>query len=223
MSTLVAPSILAADFSRLGEAISMINTSDADWVHCDVMDGAFVPNISFGFPVLEAVRDASSKPLDVHLMIERPERFVKEFKAAGAYMLTVHYEACQHLHRVIEAIKNEEMQAGIALNPHTPVSEIEEILPYADMILVMSVNPGYGGQKFIPSSFRKVQKVRAMAQELGVNPMIQVDGGVDPSNAQELVAAGANVLVAGSSVFKASDPHEAIRQLKDAEANNVQV
>ncbi len=214
MSHLVAPSILSADFSNLASEIEMINESEADWLHLDIMDGVFVPNISFGFPVLEAVRELSTKPLDVHLMIIDPDRYLQQFSDAGASTLTVHYETCQHLHRTVTEIRRLGMQAGVTLNPHSPVILLKDILPYIDMVLLMTVNPGYGGQTFIPGSINKIGELRSMIDEGGYDVMIEVDGGVDLQNAPVLVHAGVDVLVAGSTVFSASDPVEVIRRLK---------
>lgn len=214
MSHLVAPSLLSADFSNLASEIEMINESEADWLHLDIMDGVFVPNISFGFPVLEAVRDLSTKPLDVHLMIIDPDRYLQHFRDAGASTLTVHYETCPHLHRTVTEIRRLGMQAGVTLNPHSPVMLLKDILPYIDMVLLMTVNPGYGGQTFIPGSINKIGELRSMIDEGGYDVMIEVDGGVDLQNAPVLVHAGVDVLVAGSTVFSASDPVEVIRRLK---------
>jgi ribulose-phosphate 3-epimerase len=214
MSQLVAPSLLAADFSNLASEIEMINESEADWLHLDIMDGVFVPNITFGFPVIEAVRELSTKPLDVHLMIIDPDRYLERFRDAGASNLTVHYETCQHLHRTVSEIRRLGMQAGVTLNPHSPVMLLKDILPYIDMVLLMTVNPGYGGQTFIPGSINKIGELRSMIDEGGYDVMIEVDGGVDLQNAPMLVHAGVDVLVAGNTVFSASDPVEVIRRLK---------
>ncbi len=214
MSHLIAPSLLAADFTNLGSEVEMINESLADWLHLDIMDGMFVPNISFGFPVVEAVRDICSKPLDVHLMIEKPERYLKRFRDAGASYLTVHYEACTHLHRTVSEIRSLGMKAGVSLNPHTPVMLLKDILPYVDMILIMTVNPGYGGQTFISGSLNKVGELRSMIDEEGYDVLIEVDGGVDTQNAPILVHTGVDVLVAGNTVFGAEDPVDTIRRLK---------
>lgn len=214
MTHLVSPSLLSADFGRLGEEIIKINSSAADWLHLDIMDGIFVPNISFGFPVIESARRISSKPLDVHLMIVEPERYLTRFRDAGAAVLTVHYEACRHLNRTVTEIRELGMKAGVSLNPHTPVSVLEYILPYIDLVLLMTVNPGYGGQKFIPNSYLKIRELRTMIDSGGYDVMIEVDGGVDTSNAAGLVEAGTDVLVAGSSVFGSADPVATIERLK---------
>jgi len=214
--TIVAPSLLAAEFTRLAEEIEMINRSDADWLHVDVMDGVFVPNISFGEPVMKPLKKICKKPFDVHLMIVDPDRYLQYFKDCGADILTVHYEACTHLHRTIGAIKELGMKAAVSLNPHTSVSLLKDVLPELDMVLIMSVNPGFGGQKFIEHTYSKVQKLREMANELNPNLIIEVDGGVNLENAPKLVAAGANALVAGNAVFKAKDPEAVIAGLKKA-------
>lgn len=207
--TIVAPSILSADFLRLGEAIQMVEESEAEWVHCDIMDGHFVPNISYGIPIVKAVRPATKKVVDCHLMIEHPELYVEAFAAAGADMITVHQEACVHLDRQVAQIHDLGCKAGVALNPATPVETLVDILHAVDMVLIMSVNPGFGGQKFIPRALDKVRRLRAQAPDL----LIQVDGGVNAETGAELVAAGADVLVAGSYVFRAKEPREAIRSL----------
>ena len=207
--TIVAPSILSADFLRLGEAIQMVEESEAEWVHCDIMDGHFVPNISYGIPIVKAVRPATKKVVDCHLMIEHPELYVEVFAAAGADMITVHQEACVHLDRQVAQIHDLGCKAGVALNPATPVETLVDILHAVDMVLIMSVNPGFGGQKFIPRALDKVRRLRALAPDL----LIQVDGGVNAETGAELVAAGADVLVAGSYVFGAEEPKEAIRSL----------
>lgn len=211
---LIAPSVLSADFGNLARDVEMINNSQADWFHVDVMDGVFVPNISFGFPVISALKKHAKKPLDVHLMIVHPERYIKEFKNAGAEILTVHYEACTHLHRTIQTIKQEGLKAGIAINPHTPVNLLEDILPEIDLVLVMSVNPGFGGQKFIKNTFEKVKKLRELIDIKSPGTLIGVDGGVTSENAPALVEAGADILVAGNFVFAASHPDQKIRELK---------
>lgn len=214
MNHLVSPSILSADFGSLEKDIKMLNDSVADWIHCDIMDGVFVPNISFGFPVVEFVKKVSAKPLDVHLMTVDPDRYINRWHEAGADMLTVHYEACVHLHRTVTEIQSLGMKAGVALNPHTPVSLLDNILPYVDMILIMTVNPGFGGQLFIVECYNKIAELRKMIDSKGIEVMIQVDGGVDLNNATELVNAGVNVLVAGHTIFSSAQPAETIRQLK---------
>ena len=212
--TMVSPSLLSADFGNLQRDIEMLNASECDWYHLDVMDGVFVPNISFGFPVMQAMAKHATKPLDVHLMIVQPEKFIKEVKALGARVMNVHYEACTYLHRVIQAIKAEGMLAGVTLNPHTPVSVLEEIAPDLDLVMLMSVNPGFGGQKFIPSMVEKTRKLRALLDRTGSKALIEVDGGVNRETGKLLVEAGADVLVAGSAIFGASDPVEEVAALK---------
>lgn len=213
--TMVSPSLLSADFGNLQRDIEMLNASECDWFHLDVMDGVFVPNISFGFPVMEAMAKHAKKPLDVHLMIVHPEKFIKEVKALGARVMNVHYEACTHLHRVVQAIKAEGMMAGVTLNPHTPVSVLEEIASDLDLVMLMSVNPGFGGQKFIPSMVDKVRKLKELLVRTGSKALIEVDGGVNRETGRLLVDAGADVLVAGSAVFNATDPKEEIIALRN--------
>lgn len=213
----IAPSVLAADFANLQRDIEMMNDSQAEWFHIDIMDGVFVPNISFGMPVLEAINKHrnANKVLDVHLMIVDPDRYIKTFKELGADILTVHYEACTHLHRTIQAIKAEGMQAGVALNPHTPVSVLEDIVQDLDLVLIMSVNPGFGGQSFIENTYDKVRRLKAMIETKGAKTIIEIDGGVNDKNAKALVDAGAQALVAGNFVFKSTDPKATIAQLKE--------
>ena len=214
MQHLIAPSILAADFANLQRDIELVNTSEADWFHLDVMDGVFVPNISFGMPVIKAIAQHAKKPLDVHLMIVDPDRYIEEFKNLGADVLTVHYEACTHLHRTVQSIQSHGMKAGVALNPHTPVEGLKDIIEDVDLVCLMSVNPGFGGQKFIERTYDKVRALRRMIDDSTSRALIEIDGGVGPGNWEKLVDAGANVLVAGSSTFKASDPHAAVREMK---------
>ncbi len=215
MSHFVSPSILAADFANLASEVEMINDSLADWLHLDIMDGVFVPNISFGFPVMEAIRDLSAKPLDVHLMIINPDRYLERFRDAGAYNLTVHYETCLNLHRTVSEIRRLGMKAGVTLNPHSPVILLKDILPYIDMVLLMTVDPGYGSQTFIPGSINKIGELRSMIDEGGYDVLIEVDGGIDLQNAPMIVHAGADVLVAGSAIFSSSDPAGAIQRLRE--------
>jgi len=215
MKHLVAPSLLASDFTRLRETIELINSSEADWFHCDVMDGRFVPNITFGMFIIEQIKPLAEKPMDVHLMIEEPERYIADFRKAGADIITVHYEACTHLHRTIHQIKETGAKAGVSLNPHTPVSLLEDVLEDLDLVLIMSVNPGFGGQKFIYRTIPKIQQLRDMIVVRNTGTMIEVDGGIGLQNAEKVLQAGAQVLVAGSSIFKTEDPALAISRLKE--------
>jgi ribulose-phosphate 3-epimerase len=217
MSHLIAPSVLSADFGNLQRDIEMINNSDADWFHIDIMDGAFVPNISFGFPVLKAIQKHAKKPLDVHLMIEDPDRYVQLFKEAGADILTVHVEACRHLHRSIQNIKSVGMKAGVALNPHTSVLALEDIIADIDLVCVMSVNPGFGGQKFIENTYAKVIALKKLITQKNSAALIEIDGGVDLNNYHKLLVAGADVLVAGNTVFSNESPKDIITQLKQVQ------
>jgi len=211
---IIAPSVLSADFANLGSEIHMLNESDAKWIHIDIMDGMFVPNISFGFPVLEAINKISTKFLDVHLMIEKPERYLTQFKHAGANLITVHFEACTHIHRTIQEIKSLGCQVGVAINPGTPITVLNEIIQLVDLVLIMSVNPGFGGQTFIPNSVQKTKDVKALANKCGnMNLKIEIDGGVSITNAKDLIAAGANVLVAGNFVFNSKTPKLTISDL----------
>ncbi len=212
----IAPSLLAANFANLQADIEMINRSEADWLHLDVMDGVFVPNISFGFPVLKYVTKLSTKPLDVHLMVVNPGKFIHEVQALGAYMMNVHYEACTHLHRTIQQIKEAGMKAAVTLNPATPVSLLTEVIADLDMVLLMSVNPGFGGQNFIPNTLKKIKDLRRLICETGSHALIEVDGGVNLQTAKELVKAGADVLVAGSAIFGADHPEKMIQQLRNS-------
>jgi ribulose-phosphate 3-epimerase len=214
MRHLVAPSVLAADFTQLARDIEMVNRSEADWFHVDVMDGRFVPNISFGMMIIDAIKKLATKPLDVHLMIVEPEKYIEDMRKAGADIITVHAEACPHLHRTLQQIRATGAKAGVALNPHTPVSILEDILPEADLFCLMSVNPGFGGQKFIYQTLNKIKKLRAMLDEHNLHAHIEIDGGVGLQNAEIILQAGADVLVAGSSVFAAPDPTKAISDMK---------
>ena len=215
MSHLIAPSLLASDFANLQSECEMINNSQADWYHLDVMDGVFVPNISFGIPVIDFMNKHAKKPLDVHLMIVQPERYIIHFKNVGANILTVHIEASTHLHRTLQAIKQEGMQSGVALNPHTTVEQLEPTLEETDLVCLMSVNPGFGGQKFIDGTYKKVEKLRSMIDKAGLATKIEIDGGVTSANARKLIDSGADVLVAGSFVFKAENPTQTIADLKN--------
>lgn len=215
MKHLIAPSVLAADFANLQRDIEMINNSDSDWFHIDVMDGVFVPNISFGMPVITAIKKHAKKTLDVHLMIVNPDKFINTFKKIGADVLTVHYEACPHLHRTIQAIKTEDMLAGVALNPHTPITVLEDVIRDIDVVLLMSVNPGFGGQSFIENTYKKVIQLRDLIDKSGSNALIEIDGGVNADTGKQLLAAGADVLVAGSFVFKSENPTQTIKGLKE--------
>ena len=214
MSHLIAPSVLAADFANIQRDFEMINTSNADWFHIDVMDGVFVPNISFGMPVISAMKKHAKKPLDVHLMIVNPDQYISTFKNIGADILTVHYEACSHLHRTLQAIKAEGMKAGVALNPHTPIHLLEDIIHDIDLVCIMSVNPGFGGQSFIEHTYKKVKELKSLINKNETSTLIEIDGGVNINNAKALIDAGADVLVAGSFVFKSENPELTIQELK---------
>lgn len=215
MSTIVSPSVLSADFANLERDVKLLNNSNAEWIHIDIMDGQFVPNISFGLPVMKAIHQHAKKPLDVHLMIATPDDYIDDFKAAGAEILTVHYETCPHLHRTLQRIKNAGMKTGVALNPHTPIDLLKDIIHDIDLVLIMSVNPGFGGQKFIPQTIEKVSDLKGLIVEKKANTLIEVDGGVNLETGKSLVAAGADALVAGSFVFGSNDPVETIKDLQE--------
>ena len=214
MNHLIAPSLLSANFLNLERDIEMVNKSEADWFHLDIMDGVFVPNISFGFPVIEKISQKATKPLDIHLMIVDPDRYIKRFQEAGAHLISVHYETCQNLHRTIHSIKNTGIKAGVVLNPHSPAHLLTNIIKDVDLVLLMSVNPGYGGRKFIGETYSKIDALRELIQEKGSSAMIEIDGGVDFTNAAELIRCGANVLVAGNTIFSSPDPSGTIQKLK---------
>ena len=214
MSHLIAPSVLSANFGNLDKDIELINRSDADWFHLDIMDGVFVPNISFGFPIIKAIKKLSTKPLDVHLMIVNPDNYTLAFKEVGADILTVHLEACSHLHRSIQNIKNLGMKVGVAINPHTPIESLKDIISDIDLVCLMSVNPGFGGQKFIENTFEKVRNLKLLIEQKKSNALIEIDGGVDLKNYKKLIESGANVLVAGNTVFNSENPTETIKLLK---------
>lgn len=211
---ILAPSVLAADFANLQRDVQMINHSQADWFHIDIMDGVFVPNISFGMPILQAIAKHAQKPLDVHLMIIDPDRYISTFKKLGSQILTVHYEACNHLHRTIQSIKSEGMKAGVAVNPHTPISVLEDIIQDVDLLLIMSVNPGFGGQSFIENTYKKVRQAKELIIKNNSKALIEIDGGVTSKNAKQLIEAGADVLVAGSFVFNSENPEHTIQEIK---------
>ncbi|MCB2196781.1 MAG: ribulose-phosphate 3-epimerase [Bacteroidetes bacterium] len=214
MAHLISPSLLSADFGNLQRDIEMINNSEADWFHLDIMDGMFVPNISYGTPVIKAVKKHAKKPLDVHLMIVDPDRYIDDFQKAGADILTVHYEVCKHLHRTVQNIKSKGMKAGVSLNPHTPVHLLQDIITDIDLVLIMSVNPGFGGQKFIPNALNKVKELKQLIKDTKSDALIEVDGGVDHTNAKQLIEAGSDILVAGSYIFGSDDPPKTIKNLK---------
>lgn len=222
MNTLIAPSMLSADYTRLAEEIRMINQSEADWFHLDVMDGVFVPNITMGFLIIDAINQLAEKPLDVHLMTVHPEKYIGQWREAGADNITVHYEACIHLHRVIQQIKDTGAQAGVAINPHTPVSVLSEIIEDIDIVCLMSVNPGFGGQSFIPRTYNKVRELAQLIKSRNSKTLIEIDGGVSLANAPKLIEAGANVLVAGNTVFSSDNPAETIQMLKNYSTHNIE-
>ncbi len=223
MNTLIAPSMLSADFTRLADEIQMVNQSEADWFHLDVMDGVFVPNITMGFLIIDAINQLAEKPLDVHLMTVHPEKYIDQWREAGADNITVHYEACIHLHRVIQQIKDTGARAGVAINPHTPVSVLSEIIEDIDIVCLMSVNPGFGGQSFIPRTYEKVRELAQLINSRNAKTLIEIDGGVSLTNAQKLIEAGANVLVAGNTVFSSDNPTETIQMLKNYSTHNIEV
>ena len=223
MKHLISPSILSADFANLKDDVDMINRSNADWFHVDIMDGVFVPNISFGFPVLSAINRYAMKPLDVHLMIVEPDRYLQQFRDYGAHNITVHFEACTHLHRTIQAIKDVGCRAGVALNPHTPVAMLSEVIEDLDLVLIMSVNPGFGGQQFIENTYQKIRQLKALAAGKNDSLLIEVDGGINLGNAGELLRAGTDVLVAGNAIFSAKDPEGAIDELKNISVSNIRI
>lgn len=223
MKSIIAPSILSADFGNMSAAIDMINKSEADWIHCDVMDGRFVPNITFGFPLLNAIKKVASKPLDVHLMIVEPEKYIDQFVKSGADILTVHIEASVHLHRSVQAIKYHNILAGVALNPHTPISSLEDIIADIDLVCLMSVNPGFGGQKFIENTYSKIAALKELILKKNSKAKIEIDGGVDLNNTSKLLYYGADVLVAGNTVFSSPNPIQTIIQLKNISANTINV
>ncbi len=223
MKHLISPSILSADFANLKDDVEMINRSNADWFHVDIMDGVFVPNISFGFPVLSAINRYAMKPLDVHLMIVEPDRYLQQFRDYGAHNITVHFEACTHLHRTIQAIKDVGCKAGVALNPHTPVAMLTEVIEDLDLVLIMSVNPGFGGQQFIENTYQKIRQLKALAAGKNESLLIEVDGGINLGNASELLRAGADVLVAGNAIFSAKNPEDVIDELKNISVSNIRI